>query len=75
MRGPVIAYIGITVAIMLLGTATGRWLVAFGALAFASSDGLLGSDRFVRPAPDRRVVVHLLYHLGQAAILAGFVSG
>lgn len=75
LRWPVTAYIAVTVAIVLLGTATGRWLVALGALAFASSDGVLGSDRFVRPAPHRRHVVHILYHLGQAAILAGFIAG
>ena len=75
MRWPVTSYIAVTVAIVLLGTATGRWLVALGALAFASSDGVLGSDRFVHPAPQRRHVVHILYHLGQAAILAGFIAG
>jgi len=32
---------------------------------------LLGLDRFVYPAPHRRVLVHMLYHLGQA----GFVWG
>lgn len=75
LRWPVTAYIGVTVAIVLLGSATGRLLVALGALAFASSDGVLGSDRFVRPAPHRRHLVHILYHLGQAAILAGFILG
>ena len=75
LRWPVTAYIGVTVAIVLFGAATGRWLVALGALAFASSDGVLGSDRFVRPAPHRRYIVHVLYHLGQAAIVAGFVLG
>jgi len=74
LRWPVTAYICVTVAMVLLGTATGRWLVAAGALAFASSDGVLGSDRFVRPAPHRRHVVHILYHVGQAAIVAGFIA-
>lgn len=74
MLVPVMAYIGVTAAIILLGAGTGRWIVAAGALAFALSDGLLGSDRFVRPVPDRRVWVHVLYHLGQATIVVGVIA-
>jgi alkenylglycerophosphocholine hydrolase len=74
MTWPVTAYIGATVAIIVLGAATGRWLVTVGSLAFAISDGLLGSDRFVRSVPGRRVLVHILYHSGQAAILVGTVG-
>lgn len=75
LRWPVTAYIGITVAVVLLSAATDRWFVALGALAFASSDGLLGSDRFVHPAPHLRYLVHVLYNVGQAMILAGFMIG
>jgi alkenylglycerophosphocholine hydrolase len=74
MVWPVTAYIAVTVTIIMVGAATGRWLVAMGALVFALSDGLLGSDRFVRPAPERRVLVHVLYHTGQAAILVGSIA-
>lgn len=68
---PVIAYLAMVVAVVVFATATHRWPIAAGGVFFATSDGLLGLDRFVRPAPRRRVVVHILYHLGQA----GFVLG
>jgi alkenylglycerophosphocholine hydrolase len=74
MMWPVAVYVTVTVAIIVVGAATGSRLVAIGALAFALSDGLLGSDRFVRPHPERRVLVHVLYHTGQAAILAGAIA-
>jgi alkenylglycerophosphocholine/alkenylglycerophosphoethanolamine hydrolase len=73
LRVPVAAYIGVTGAVIISGSGTGRWLIAIGTLIFAASDGLLGANRFVEPAPQRRWVVHALYHSGQAAIVAGAV--
>jgi len=43
--------------------------------AYLAMDGLLGLDRFVLPAPGRRVVVHVLYHLGQAGFVVGLGWG
>jgi len=68
---PVSAYMLIVGALVVMGTATHRWPIAAGGVLFALSDGLLGLDRFVTPAPQRRVVVHMLYHLGQAGLVAG----
>ena len=68
---PVPAYMLIVGALVVMGTATHRWPIAAGGVLFALSDGLLGLDRFVTPAPQRRVVVHMLYHLGQAGLVAG----
>ena len=68
---PVIGYMVVIAAMVVMATATHRWPIAAGGVLFAVSDGLLGRDRFVAPAPRRRVVVHMLYHLGQA----GFVLG
>lgn len=70
---PVIAYLAVTVALVVVATATHRWPIAAGGVFFAVSDGLLGLDRFVRPAPRRRVLVHMLYHLGQAGFVVGVV--
>lgn len=75
LRLPVLAYIAVTGVVIVAGAGTGRWVITVGALAFALSDGLLGSNRFVTPAPDRRVFVHVLYHLGQAAIVVGVLAG
>jgi len=68
---PVIAYMGVVSALVVTGTATHRWPIAAGGVLFAVSDGLLGLDRFVKPAPRRRVVVHMLYHLGQLGLVLG----
>ena len=75
LRLPVIAYIAVTGIVIVAGAGTGRWIITAGALAFALSDGVLGWNRFVTPDPDRRVWVHVLYHLGQAAIVAGVLDG
>ena len=72
---PVSAYLAMTVTIVIFATATHRWPIALGGVLFATSDGLLGLDRFVRPAPGRRVVVHVLYHLGQAGFVVGLGWG
>ncbi|MEP1125220.1 MAG: lysoplasmalogenase [Ilumatobacter sp.] len=75
LRVPVLAYVAVTCVVIVAGSGTGRWVIAAGALAFALSDGLLGSDRFVSPRPDRRVWIHVLYHVGQAAIVTGVLAG
>ena len=74
LRLPVIAYIAVTCIIIVAGAGTGRWMIATGALAFALSDGLLGSNKFVSPTPDRRIWVHVLYHVGQVAIVGGVLE-
>ncbi len=70
---PVIAYIAVSGAVVLSGAGTGRALIVLGTLAFAASDGILGADRFLEPARDRRVWVHVLYQLGQAGIVLGAI--
>jgi alkenylglycerophosphocholine hydrolase len=71
---PVIAYIAVSGAVVMTGAGTGRALIVLGTLAFAASDGLLGADRFLAPARDRRVGVHMLYQLGQAGIVVGAIA-
>jgi len=68
---PVTLYIAVVGGVVTLAVATDRWLIGLGAVAFALSDTLLGSDRFVTPRPARRVWVHRLYHLGQAGLILG----
>ena len=70
---PVIAYIAVSGAVVLSGAGTGRALIVFGTLAFAASDGILGADRFLEPARNRRMWVHVLYQLGQAGIVLGAI--
>jgi uncharacterized membrane protein YhhN len=68
---PVLAYIAVTGIVVVTGAATGRPLIVAGTLAFAASDGLLGAGRFLDDTPDRRVWIHVLYQLGQTAIVLG----
>ncbi len=43
----------------------------FGGLFFIISDGLLAYDRFVRPLAHGRLMVRVLYHLGQLGLALG----
>ena len=72
-RVPVSAYLTMTMALVIVATATHRWPIAAGGVFFAVSDGLLGRDRFVHPAPRGRVIVHVLYHVAQAGFVWGLV--
>ena len=71
---PVIACIAVSGAVVMTGAGTGCALIVLGTLAFAASDGLLGADRFLEPARNRRVGVHMLYQLGQAGIVVGAIA-
>lgn len=68
---PVQAYFLVISAMVATAIASGSWWFALGAIVFALSDGLLGHDKFATPRADRRTFVHVLYHLGQMAIVAG----
>ena len=46
-------------------------LVALGAILFFFSDVLLAWNKFVKPIKNGRLVNMILYHLGQAALVAG----
>lgn len=74
LLAPVLVYIGAIAAMVVLALASGRALTALGALLFAASDRLLAEDRFVQPMPQTRWLVHLTYHSGQAAIVAGLMA-
>ncbi|NPV56297.1 MAG: lysoplasmalogenase [Anaerolineae bacterium] len=50
-------------------------LVSLGALLFFASDGLLAYDRFISKLPRGQFMVHVLYHCGQACLLAGGMIG
>ncbi len=71
---PVMAYIAIIAVMVLTGIGTPSRVIAVGSALFAASDALLGWDRFVAVRDDRRVWVHVMYHLGQTAIVAGLVT-
>lgn len=68
---PVAVYVVVIAAMVATSIGTTRWVAAAGGVMFALSDALLGNDRFVTPRTDRRIVVMVLYHLGQFAIVGG----
>ena len=68
---PVAVYVVVIAAMVATSIGTTRWVAAAGGVMFAVSDALLGNDRFVTPRTDRRIVVMVLYHLGQFAIVGG----
>ncbi len=73
LRWPVVAYVVVIGAMVVTGLGTGEPFFALGAVLFALSDGLLGTDRFVTPRIDRRVWVHLLYHSAQILFVAAIL--
>jgi uncharacterized membrane protein YhhN len=74
LLGPVVAYNLVIAAMLVTAIGTGEPLVGAGALAFAASDAVIGLDRFVLAGPSHRVLIMVLYHLGQVGLVAGIVT-
>ncbi len=68
--GPVIAYNLVIAAMVVTAFGSGQPIAIAGALAFAASDAILGLDRFVWEGANHRIPVMVLYHLGQAGLVA-----
>jgi uncharacterized membrane protein YhhN len=49
-------------------------LVSAGAFLFCSSDLILAWNRFVAPIQNGRILIMVLYHLGQVSLIAGVIS-
>lgn len=71
---PVIAYVGVIVAMLVAAWGTLVPLAMAGALLFVASDAELAWDRFVRPIGRGRLINIVLYQSGQAALAASLVS-
>jgi uncharacterized membrane protein YhhN len=72
---PVAVYSAVIGAMLLCAWFTGVPLVALGASVFVVSDAVLSIDRFVRPIPHARLILMVTYHVGQALIVAGVLTG
>ncbi len=80
LQYPIFMY-SLAISIMLLSAlvtlARPEWPLAAallsggGGLLFALSDGLLATDRFIRPISHGQLWVRITYHLGQIALIAG----
>jgi len=76
MAWPVLAYIGVILAMSLSTWCSGqhnRWLVA-GGLLFISSDTLLGLNKFWQPLPMAGLLIMLTYYGAQYALIRGFLQ-
>ncbi len=68
LASAVVVYVVAVGATALLAVASRAPLVMLGGLLFATSDGVLGWNRFVAPLPNGRTIVHVTYHLAQVGL-------
>ena len=62
-------YIVVACVMAVIAVGTTVVVAAVGAALFVASDALLAWNRFVRPAPGGRVLVHVLYHGAQVSLV------
>lgn len=74
LPGPVIAYLTVISAMVVVAFGTTLPLAIIGALLFYTSDGVLGWNRFVDPIPYGRVIIMTTYHLGQIGLVLALVG-
>lgn len=72
---PVAVYMAVIAAMAVTGWATGHLAVGLGASLFVVSDTVLALGRFDRERPWTPVTVIVTYHLAQALLVAGLLSG
>lgn len=80
---PIVIY-GIVISFMLFAAmstlfnpawqAGAALLVSAGAALFCASDAMLAWNKFVSPVRNGRVMIIVLYHLGQIGLIAGVIS-
>ena len=70
---PVVAYMGVISAMFVAACGTLEGWTILGATAFFVSDGILATNKFVRPLPAGRFAVMATYHLAQASFVIALV--
>lgn len=73
LRGPVMAYLAVISAMVLVASVTGTWLAIVGAFLFLASDTVLGWREFVDRRPWMPVTVMVTYHLAQGSLVLSLV--
>jgi len=73
-KGPLITraielYVAVICIMAIAAAGTAVFAAAAGAALFVASDALLAWNRFVKPAPGGRVLVHVLYHGAQVSLV------
>jgi uncharacterized membrane protein YhhN len=69
LRGPVALYMMVISVMLATALAAGNAWAGAGAALFATSDGMIAWNRFVRPFGAADVGIMVTYHLGQAGLV------
>lgn len=72
--GPVTAYVIVIATMVASALASGDWVAVLGALAFMTSDSIIGETRFVGPWRYERIAIMTTYHLGQALLVLSLLG-
>ncbi|MEZ5094310.1 lysoplasmalogenase [Nocardioides sp.] len=75
LSAPVAVYMLVITVMVVAAWTTDSWLVPLGASVFVASDTMLAVNRFVRPLPRADLLVMVTYHVGQALIVLGVLTG
>jgi uncharacterized membrane protein YhhN len=67
-------YSGIISAMVITATGTSSWVAAAGAMLFATSDSIIGYNRFVKPVRQADLPIMVTYHAGQALLILGLIA-
>lgn len=70
---PVTAYVVVIAAMVASALASGNVVAMIGALAFMTSDSIIGETRFVGPWRHERVAIMTTYHLGQVLLVLSLI--
>jgi uncharacterized membrane protein YhhN len=65
---PVFAYLVVISSMLVLGWATGNWLIIVGSTAFIISDSILGTGEFVAERRWMHVAIMMTYHVAIVAL-------
>lgn len=74
MASAVVVYAAVIGAMTTSVWGTGSVLAGVGAVLFATSDWVIGHQRFIGPIPGGRLAVMVPYHVGQALLLVGLAG-
>jgi uncharacterized membrane protein YhhN len=67
-------YSAIISAMVVTATGTSSWVAAAGAMLFATSDSIIGYNRFVKPVRQADLPIMVTYHAGQALLILGLIA-
>jgi uncharacterized membrane protein YhhN len=74
MMVAVAIYSGVISAMVITATGTSSWVAAVGAMLFATSDSIIGYNRFVKPVDRADLPIMVTYHAGQGLLVLGLIA-